>query len=75
MAAAVVCNFPLFVDAVMEWLAYGNAQQPLPDGVWEQVQTGAEVLKCFRGGSWVKTVRDDGVQVHHIRVHFKDIEE
>ncbi len=73
-AAAVICNFPLFVDAVMDWIEYGNTQEPLPEGIWPQIQTGAEVLKCFRGGSWVQTIRSDGVTVHRIRIHFKDIE-
>lgn len=83
LATAGSFNFAQLVDAVTPWVEYGvssgpplNIQvEPAEDpqaAILEQVRTGAEILKCFRGYSSV-TYTEGDVQVTHGEWHFEDL--
>jgi hypothetical protein len=82
-------DFAALVDAAAPWVHYAiraNAiaedelsQDPEDDpqqvqDICSQVQSGLEILKCFRG-AWGETREDDGVWVTHTVAVFEDLED
>lgn len=88
-AVAAGLDFPALIDAITPWVDYGvrvsvngeeaASEDPADDDsqageILDQVHTGLEVLKCFRG-VWSETVKEDGVWMTHTISKFEDIEE
>ena len=88
-AVAAGLDFPALIDAITPWIDYGvrvsvngeeaASEDPADDDsqageILDQVHTGLEVLKCFRG-VWSETVKEDGVWMTHTISKFEDIEE
>ena len=78
MGAAVYFNFAGLVDAAAPWVDYGmkmgfaDADENWLATVLDQVNTGLEVLKCFKGAS-AATYEESGVWVTHFEVTFEDL--
>lgn len=88
-AVAAGLDFPAFIDAISPWIDFGirtsvngeeaASEDPADDDsqvgeIIDQVHTGLEVLKCFRG-VWSETLKEDGVWMTHTISKFEDIEE
>jgi hypothetical protein len=88
-AVAAGLDFPALIDAISPWVDYAirvnmvseeaAGEDPADDEsqageIIEQVHTGLEVLKCFRG-VWSETVKEDGVWMTHTVSKFEDLEE
>jgi hypothetical protein len=79
--SAFVFNFPAVVDAVRPWVELGIAMhasesedddKPDVQTILEQVKTGAEILKCYRGTTSV-TYSQNGTLVTHRESIFEDL--
>ncbi|HEX6960780.1 MAG TPA: hypothetical protein VF175_02855, partial [Lacipirellula sp.] len=81
-------HFAALIDAAAPWVHYAiraNAvqedqlsQDPEDDPsqvgeIWSQVETGLDILKCFRG-AWSETRQEEGVWVTHSVAVFEDLE-
>ena len=88
-AVAAGLDFPALIDAISPWVDYAirvnmvseeaAGEDPADDEsqageIINQVHTGLEVLKCFRG-VWSETVKEDGVWMTHTVSKFEDLEE
>jgi hypothetical protein len=88
-AVAAGLDFPALIDAISPWVDYAirvnmvseeaAGEDPADDDsqageIIDQVHTGLEVLKCFRG-VWSETVKEDGVWMTHTVSKFEDLEE
>lgn len=88
-AVAAGLDFPALIDAISPWIDYGirvnlvsedaAGEDPADDEsqaseIIEQVHTGLDVLKCFRG-VWSETLKEDGVWFTHTVSKFQDLEE
>ncbi|MFV1965010.1 MAG: hypothetical protein ACC628_06275 [Pirellulaceae bacterium] len=78
MGAAVYFNFAGLVDAATPWVDYGmkigfaDADENWLATVMSQINTGLEVLKCFKGIS-AATYEEGGAWVTHIEATFQDL--
>jgi hypothetical protein len=89
LASAISFNWPALVDAVTPWVDYGVTQyfarraaaaeagaagDPRVKPILEQVRTGAEILKCFRGIS-MATYREGNAVVTHSESVWRDLKD
>jgi hypothetical protein len=82
-SSAFVFNFPALVDTLRPWVELGvalraseaesDSKQPDVSAILTQVQTGAEILKCYRGTASM-TYNQNGATVTHRQSIFEDLE-
>jgi hypothetical protein len=70
LLGAAVLNWPALVDAAAPWVQFGlgraleEMELAQRNAILEQVRTGLEVLRCFRGFSSVTYVEGDATVTH-----------
>jgi hypothetical protein len=74
LAAAFHCNFAGILDTIEPWIDYALTVSGADVGadVTEQIKTGFEIGKCFRGVSSV-TYQEGDAWVSHYEAHFQDL--
>jgi hypothetical protein len=74
LSAAFQFNFAGLLDAITPWVDYGVglSDGAIDQGTLSQIETGIEILKCFRGASGV-TYQEDDAWVSHYESFWRDL--